>query len=160
HPHGLWRATSKADYRNAAPVWTTLVDVDALSKADKMNWVWRDDRWNRNLHCEIAAERHCLLPLSDGGEDAVTLREFDVADSAFLSEGFVLPRSKQNYAWLDENTLILVRDWGEGTMTKSGYPFVVKELKRGQKLDEAREIFRGAPDDEVGIAVSTFVDGQ
>ncbi|WP_265440491.1 prolyl oligopeptidase family serine peptidase [Bradyrhizobium sp. SEMIA] len=32
-------------------------------------------------------------------------------------------------------------------MTGTGYPFVVKELKRAQSLSEAREIFRGEPTD-------------
>jgi len=32
-------------------------------------------------------------------------------------------------------------------MTKSGYPFVVKEWKRGTPLDSAKEVFRGEPDD-------------
>ena len=30
-------------------------------------------------------------------------------------------------------------------MTKSGYPFVVKLWKRGQPLDQAKEVFRGTP---------------
>lgn len=160
HPHGLWRVTSKADYRNAAPAWSTLVDVDALSAEEKVNWVWLDEEWNWNLHCEPVAERACLLPLSDGGEDAITLREFDLAGGKFAVGGFLLPHSKQQYAWTDENTLLVSRDWGEGTLTESGYPFVVRELKRGQPLSEAREIFRGAASDEVGTSPQVFVDGQ
>jgi prolyl oligopeptidase len=37
---------------------------------------------------------------------------------------------------------------------------VVRELKRGQPLSEAREIFRGAASDEVGTSPQVFVDGQ
>src|SRR6185312_1339217 len=59
----------------------------------------------------------------------------------------VSPHSKQNLAWEDKDTLLIGRDWGPGTMTKSGYPFVVKEWKRGTPLDSAQEIFRGEPDD-------------
>ena len=33
--------------------------------------------------------------------------------------------------WLDKDSLLVARDWGAGTMTKSGYPFVVKLWKRG-----------------------------
>ena len=44
---------------------------------------------------------------------------------------------------MDRDTLLVSRDWGPGTMTKSGYPFVVKEWKRGAPLDEAKEVFRG-----------------
>ena len=32
-------------------------------------------------------------------------------------------------------------------MTQSGYPFVVKEWKRGTPLDSAKEVFRGEPTD-------------
>src|SRR5437868_4235304 len=32
HVHGLWRHTTLAGYRTAAPRWQTLIDLDALSK--------------------------------------------------------------------------------------------------------------------------------
>jgi prolyl oligopeptidase len=32
-------------------------------------------------------------------------------------------------------------------MTKSGYAYVVKELRRGQTLEQAKEVFRGTADD-------------
>jgi prolyl oligopeptidase len=153
-PHGQWRATSKTDYRNSAPVWTTLIDLDALSAKDEVNWVWKAPV------CEPNAERLCLVALSNSGEDAVSLREFDLAAGDFVTDGFELPTSKQRYAWVDEDTLLVARNWGEGTMTASGYPFVVRELKRGQKLEEAREIFRGAPTDQSPSWPVTLVDGQ
>ena len=81
------------------------------------------------------------------GEDADTVREFDLSTRSFVDGGFSLPRSKQTADWLDDATLILSRDWGPGTMTASGYPFVVKTLKRGQSLDQATEVFRGKPED-------------
>jgi prolyl oligopeptidase len=37
-------------------------------------------------------------------------------------------------------------------MTESGYPFVVKEVKRGRPLSEAREVFRGARTDVLAYA--------
>ena len=59
----------------------------------------------------------------------------------------------------DADTLILARDWGPGTMTASGYPFVVKTLKRGQSLDQASEVFRGQPSD-VEVDASALHDGD
>ena len=82
-----------------------------------------------------------------GGEDASTSREFDLKSGKFVDGGFVSPHSKQNSDWEDKDTLLVERDWGAGTMTKSGYPFVVKEWKRGTPLDSAKEVFRGEPDD-------------
>src|SRR5271155_5795724 len=42
HPRGLWRKTNLADYRQAAPRWATVLDLDALARADNASWVWQD----------------------------------------------------------------------------------------------------------------------
>jgi prolyl oligopeptidase len=138
---GLWRRTTSASYATAAPAWETVLDLDKLSADEKANWVWH------GANCPPPTYRRCLVGLSDGGEDADTLREFDLQTRSFVGGGFHLPRSKQNVDWLDDDTLIVARDWGPGTMTASSYPFVLKTLKRGQSLDQATEVFRGKPDD-------------
>jgi prolyl oligopeptidase len=138
---GLWRRTTAESYATAQPAWEPVIDVDALSAAEKANWVWK------GANCPPPDYRHCLVSLSDGGEDAVTVREFDLTSKSFVAGGFILPRGKQTADWLDNDTLIVSRDWGPGTTTASGYPFVVKTLKRGQSLDQATEVFRGKPDD-------------
>ena len=43
----------------------------------------------------------------------------------------------------DPDTILIGRDFGPGTLTTSGYPFIAKQLKRGQSLDQAQEVFRG-----------------
>ena len=153
HVHGLWRATTPADYLTARPQWRTLLDLDALSAADKTGWVWK------GANCEPVAERLCLLNLSNGGEDATTQREFDLASGNFVEPGFTLPISKQDTAWESPDALLVSRDWGPGTMTTSGYPFVVKRLKRGQPVEQAVEIYRGLQSD-VGVSPTSLVDGQ
>jgi prolyl oligopeptidase len=152
HPQGIWRYTSEADYGAAEPRWTTLLDLDALSKAEGKKWVWK------GVTCHAPEERLCLLHLSDGGEDATTVREFDLATGRFVADGFLLPTSKQDVAWLDRDTLLVARDWGAGTMTASGYPFVVRKLRRGQPLAAAEEVFRGIPQD-VGVSPYVLTDG-
>lgn len=154
HPQGIWRYTSEADYATEAPHWTTVLDLDALSKADGKKWVWK------GATILDPEERLALINLSDGGEDAVTLREFDLVSGAFVQGGFDIPTSKQNEAWLDKDSLLLARDWGEGSMTKSGYPFVVKLVQRGQPLSAAREIYRGAASDQVGTFPMLLSDGS
>ena len=154
HPQGIWRWTSEADYASDAPRWTTVLDLDALSKAEGKKWVWK------GASILDPEERLALINLSDGGEDAVSLREFDLQTGQFVDNGFAIPTSKQNEAWLDRDTLLLARDWGEGTMTKSGYPFVVKALKRGQPLSSAQEIYRGQPGDQVGTFPLILSDGS
>jgi prolyl oligopeptidase len=150
---GLWRRTTPESYRTADPRWEVLLDVDALARAENANWVYK------GAYCLRPDYRRCLVNLSDGGKDAVRVREFDVSSKAFVQGGFDLPEGKQDVAWLDADTLLVARDWGPGTMTESGYAFVVKRLKRGQPLDQAVELFRGTPTD-VGASPSVIYDGD
>ncbi|MDR6789502.1 prolyl oligopeptidase [Sphingomonas sp. BE138] len=153
HPQGILRWTTPTDYAASQPAWRTLLDVDALSKAEGRKWVYK------GMNCLAPEERLCLIALSEGGEDAVTYREFDLASGQFVANGFVLPTSKQGAAWLDKDTLLVSRDWGAGTMTASSYPCVVKKVTRGQPLAQAVEVYRGAPDDQLGTYASVMTDG-
>jgi prolyl oligopeptidase len=155
HVRGLWRRTSVAEYAAPWPAWTPVLDLDALAASEHANWVWK------GTDCEWRAERRCLINLSDGGEDAVTVREFDVAAGGFVAGGFVLPRGKQTAAWADPDTLLVAREWAPGELTKSGYPYVVKAVKRGEPLTAAREVFRGSADDGgYGVNPVTLHDGD
>ena len=40
NPRGLWRRTTWEEYRKPQPKWETVLDVDALAKDEKENWVW------------------------------------------------------------------------------------------------------------------------
>ena len=153
HVQGIWRRASLASYLTAAPDWTTVLDLDALSRAEGKTWVWK------GAACLRPAEDRCLVSLSDGGEDAIEVREFDLKAARFAEPGFRLPGGKQEVAWVDADTLLVSRDWGPGTMTASGYAFVVKRLGRGQALDAARELFRGKADD-VGVSPFDLYDPQ
>jgi prolyl oligopeptidase len=141
HVRGILRRTSLADYLTTEPHWETVIDYDALAKEDNEKWV------ARGLSCLYPGDALCMVALSAGGEDALTLREFDLKAGKFVPGGFVLPKSKQNLGWVDKDTLLIGRDWGAGTMTPSGYPFVIKEWKTGQPLDQAKEVFRGQQTD-------------
>jgi prolyl oligopeptidase len=141
HVHGILRRTSITDYLTADPHWTIVLDYDALSAQDHEKWVRKGEG------CLYPEDMDCMVRLSAGGEDADTEREFDLKAGKFVEGGFVLPHSKQDVTWVDKDTLLVARDWGAGTMTKSGYPFVVKEWKRGTPLDSAKEIFRGQESD-------------
>jgi prolyl oligopeptidase len=153
HVRGLWRKTSLAEYRNPTPQWSKVLDLDALAKSENANWVWEGD------DCLHPSESRCLIGLSDGGEDAVTVREFDLPAREFAPRGFELPKSKQTSTWVNHDQLLIASDFGPGTMTASGYPYVVKSLTRGEPLSAAREVFRGKPAD-VEVDVGTWVDGS
>src|SRR5271166_5126692 len=144
HVRGIWRKASIADFASPAPAWKTVLDLDALAKSQNANWVWQ------GADCVSPGERRCLVSLSDGGEDASTVREFDLGAQRFVEGGFELPRGKQNATWESQDSILVAREWAPGELTTSGYPFVVKRLRRGQPLSAAVEIFRGSPSD-VGI---------
>ena len=148
HVRGIWRETTRESYAGAQVAWRTLLDLDAVAKAENRNWVWKD------VSCLPPDQTLCLVELSDGGKDAVTVREFNARTGQFVAGGFVSPEAKQSVAWLDADTVLIATDWGSGTMTSSGYAYVVKEWKRGAPLASATEIYRGKADD---VAVSPAV---
>ena len=154
NPHGLWRWTSEADYATATPRWTTLIDLDALGAAEGKQWVWK------GATCLQPEERLCLVALSEGGEDAVTYREFDLVAGKFVDNGFLLPKSKQDASWIDKDTLLVARDWGQGTLTASSYPFVVKLVKRGRPLADSTEVYRGEAGDQGGSGATVLTDAK
>ena len=138
---GLWRKTTVESYRTTTPKWQTVLDIDALARNEKANWIYKD------ADCLEPEETLCLVSLSDGGKDAVTVREFDATTKRFARDGFHLPEGKHRVAWLDENTLLVATDFGVGSLTESGYPFIVKTLLRGEDLKNAPELYRGSAKD-------------
>jgi len=150
NPKGVWRRTTLDSYRTATPQWETLLDIDALSEAEGKDWVFK------GADCLAPDDTRCLINLSDGGKDAVVVREFDLTTKRFVDAGFSLPEGKHRIEWLDRDTLLVATDFGAGTMTESGYPFIVKTLKRGQTLAQATEVYRGEQGDG-GYGVSPAV---
>jgi prolyl oligopeptidase len=138
---GLWRSTTLDSYTSEKPKWTTVLDIDALARREGANWIYK------GAECLAPDETLCLVSLSDGGKDAVRVREFDTKPKTFVAKGFDIPEGKHRIAWRDADTLLVATDFGEGSLTESGYPFIVKALKRGQKLSEATEVYRGSASD-------------
>ncbi len=153
HLRGIWRKTTLASYRTAAPSWTTVLDIDALGRAEGKSWVFK------GASCRQPEQDRCLIALSLGGEDAVEYREFDLASSSFVSDGFHLPKSKSRVSWEDHDHLLVATEWARGDLTSSGYPYIVKRLTRGQPLAAAVEIFRGEKSD-VAASAAVIHDSQ
>ena len=153
HLRGIVRKTSLESYLSEDPKWETVIDYDALGKQDKQSWV------GKGLDCVQPDEHLCMVALSVGGEDAVTLREFNLKTAKFVEGGFVTPKGKQDMTWENDNSLLIARDWGPGTMSDSGYAITVRRWKRGEPLDMAKEVFRGETKN-ILVSVGTLVDGQ
>ena len=131
HQRGLYRRTSPEELRGGSPRWTTVLDVDDLSRREGKRWVFK------GMTCLPPQERRCLVSLSPGGGDAVEIREFDAAALRFVEGGFFLPLAKSGASWVDEDSLLVETDFGPGTLTESGYPRIVKLWKRGTPLADA-----------------------
>lgn len=141
---GIIRRTSLESYRSITPKWETVLSIDELAKAEKENWVYKGSSWLTPNY------ERCLIKLSRGGTDASVYREFDTIAKHFVEGGFTIPEAKSGVAWLDRNTLLIGTDWGENSLTESGYPRIVKLWKRGKPLDKAEVIFEGKHKD-IGI---------
>ncbi|KMS56220.1 peptidase [Novosphingobium barchaimii LL02] len=153
HLRGIWRKTSLDEYRGGKPAWKTVLDIDALGKAEGKSWVYK------GADCLEPEQRRCLISLSNGGEDAVEVREFDLASGTFVEGGFHIPRAKQGVTWEDADHLLVATEWTPGEVTTSGYPYVVKRVTRGRPFTEAVEVFRGEKSD-VGMFPAVLHDGE
>ncbi len=150
---GLWRRMKKQDYLSGNTAWETVIDIDALSKKDNVKWVYKGSNGFYPKYDRF------LVNLSKGGGDAIVIKEFDMTKKTFVEEGFSMDESKGGASYLDENTLIVARDFGDGTMTTSGYARQVKLWTRGTKLTDAKLIFEGQNED-VSVGGYLLRDGE
>ena len=138
HPKGIWRRTTLDDYRKPEPAWDVLLDVDALARDEKEDWVWAG--------CTTLPRdyRRGLVQLSRGGADAVTLREFDLDQRRFVTDGFLLPEAKTAASWVDADRVLVATPLGGETFaTQSGYARTVRLWRRGTPFVEAPIVFEG-----------------
>ena len=147
NPRGIWRISPLSAYASGKPQWRTLIDVDALGKAEGKSWVWH------GANCLAPEYRRCLVSLSPGGTDADVVREFDIGTGQFVEGGFRLPEAKSNVSWIDSNRLLVVTNYGPESLTTSGYGRVAKLWQRGTPLERAQTVFTGEKQD---VRVSPF----
>jgi prolyl oligopeptidase len=149
HQRGIWRRTTIDSYRSDDPEWEIVIDFDALSEAEGVPWVYK------GADCLEPESKRCIVQLSRGGSDAVSLREFDTVEKSWVADGFTLADAKTIFSWKDADTLYIATDFGEGSLTTSGYPRIVKEWRRGTELAKARLLFEGESSDVLVAAQST-----
>lgn len=135
HHRGVWRRMRISDYLNNKSNWEVVLDIDKLSQKENKKWVFKGVDWLKPKN-EI-----CLVYLSDGGSDKNSMREFNTKSKTFVSNGFNHKDSKDGASWIDENTILVYRDFGEGTRTNSGFARTVRKWKRGTDIENAETIF-------------------
>ncbi len=148
HERGIWRRTKMESYLGKNPDWEILLDLDELSKKENEKWVFK------GVTGLFPDYNRFLISLSKGGGDAVIIKEFDVNSKSFVENGFFVPEAKGSASWIDENTIMVSSDFGNG-LTTSGYPKQVKIWKRGTDLKNAKLLFEG-DENSVGIWGYTF----
>lgn len=148
HVRGIWRRATLESYRKEKPEWDVLLDIDKLADEEEENWVFK------GVNCLPPAYDRCLVQLSRGGKDAAVFREWDVPTRAFVNRGFELKEAKSSVDWVDRDTLLVGTDWGEGSLTSSGYPRIIRKWKRGTFLTEAETVAEGEASD---VAMFTSV---
>lgn len=145
HRKGLYRRMDLSSYINGKPKWEAVLDLDALAKSEKEDWVWK------GLDCLEPEFKKCMIYLSRGGKDAKVAREFDLSKKMFVANGFFLPESKGETSWINENQMLIATDFGKGTMTDSGYPRQVRLWNRGQDYRQAKRLLEA---DQTAVSVS------
>lgn len=139
HPRGLWRSTSWESYRSGSPEWEVLLDLDELSAAEGVEWVWAGASW-----CPMpqgGEPTRVLVSLSPDGGDAKRVREFDVERRAWVPGGFDLPTAKTHLSWSGPDELLVGTVTGPDDTTRSSYARCIRRLRRGVALDEAPVVF-------------------
>jgi len=138
---GLWRRTTLEQYKTKDPNWDVILDLDALGKLENENWVWKGASLLRPDY------KQALITLSRGGADADVTREFDMDKRAFVQNGFARPEAKGSMNWIDQDTVFVMTDFGDGSMTESGYPRVAKKWRRGTSFASAEIVYEGKMSD-------------
>ncbi len=144
---GLWRRTTLDIYVSGEVVWDVVLDLDDLAESEGEDWVWKGST------CLRPDYRRCLLRLSRGGADAVVVREFDTESQAFVDDGFFVAEAKTQLSWIDEDTVFVGSDFGDDSLTDSGYARTSRIWSRGTPVEEAREVFAG---EQADVAVSVY----
>src|SRR5690606_38511948 len=79
----------------------------------------------------------------------------------WVDDGFTLAEAKSDVSWIDRDHLYVGTDFGEGSLTTSGYPRIVKRWTRGTPLTDAEMVYEAQSDDiEAAAAVSVEPEGQ
>lgn len=132
-PMGVWRRTPQSAWLAGTPIWQTLIDFDALGRAEGRRWIFGG--------ADCRANGRCLVQLSNNGKDAAEIREFDLATQSFVTGGFRIPEGKHSIWWQDDDTVLVAPVLGKTSVNASLLPKTLRIWKRGQPLSKTKPIF-------------------
>ena len=142
--------------------WETILDVDALAVQDQKSWVWKGNtplpRSRDSSQPSPKQVTMSLISLSNGGSDAIYMKEFDLVTSTFVTgtNSFELKEEgKTRMSYKSWNVVLIgCTHLGPDRVTNSGYPRQVREWTRGTLLQDAPVVFEGEVTD---VSVGMYV---
>ncbi|MCG8699742.1 MAG: prolyl oligopeptidase family serine peptidase [Bacteroidales bacterium] len=152
-PRGVWRRTRKSTYIKGNPKWEIMLDIDSLCKVEDKTWTWKG---TSALYPDY---KKFLIWLSPGGGDANIAREYNSDTKTFVKDGFNLPLSKGGGMWIDGNTILVNRNFGEGTLTVPGYARQARLWKRNTRLEDSEVIYE-IPDSNMGVFIGHVIQNK
>jgi len=145
---GLWRRVKFNDYSSGRKnlKWEKLISFDDLSKKENIKWVFKG-----SLTAPLSTQQdRVLIKLSNGGKDAVQIREFSLKTKRFIDKGLNLPEAKYAIDMVDKDQLLIGSNLNKDMVTRSGYPREMKLMKRGQDFAAAKVLLT-IPKENTGI---------
>lgn len=152
-----------SSYETESPQWTTVLDVDELSRKEGVAWIWRGSRIlpraRDSMSDDAKRVTRALVSLSRSGCDSVVIREFDLVALDFVDEktAFSVQEGKTQVSYKSRDVLLVASEFDPGSLTKSGFPRTIREWVRGTELRDSPIVFEGETSDQ---AVSAYVDDQ
>lgn len=136
HPQGVLRRATLNSYASGNPDWQTLVDIGPIAEAEGRSWFGSIEQSSFS-----PSGKRMLVSLSDGGTDAVALREFDLETGQFVEGGFQTKAGRQGAVWVDEDTLLIGLVLEPDGATMGGAPRKTRLWKRGESLANSQVVF-------------------
>ena len=93
----------------------------------------------------------------DIGTSSVRALLFDTGARPVPGIEVHLPEAKHVIDFEDDDTVLVGTDFGDGSLTDSGYPRLIKRWRRGTLLQDAETVFSGSASD-VSVSVGCSSD--
>ncbi|KAH3911531.1 hypothetical protein HBI56_102820 [Parastagonospora nodorum] len=130
--------------------WTTVIDIDDLREREGKPWQLSQTVLPCFSSVYLGGQSsRLLLGLSEGGSDETTIREFDVDQAAWVTDGFAAGPGRFSAAWLDLDHVMITHALNGGPTCNTGWPLNTYIWARGTELADAKLVHSGDPGDAI-----------